>query len=132
MPRALALAVAVLAALVLASTAGAAAPRYILVSGSGVPEPALLRDWSENLELLTALLAARHADRATIHGLGARPRLRLGLFWGWPENPRSTSPAQANQTGWLVRNPITSRAKSTSRSGNMVSEKRHPCSQLIL
>jgi hypothetical protein len=101
MPRALALAVAVLAALVLASTAGAAAPRYILVSGSGVPEPALLRDWSENLELLTALLAARHADRATIHGLGARPRLRLGLFWGWPENPRPTSPAQANQTGWL-------------------------------
>jgi hypothetical protein len=101
MPRALALAVAAVAALVLATTAGAAAPRYILVSGPGVSEPVLLGDWSENLELLTALVTARHADRATIRGLGARPRLRLGLFWGWPENPRPTSPAEANQTGWL-------------------------------
>ena len=101
MPRALALAVAAVAALVLATTAGAAAPRYILVSGPGVSEPVLLGDWSENLELLTALVTAPHADRATIRGLGARPRLRLGLFWGWPENPRPTSPAEANQTGWL-------------------------------
>jgi hypothetical protein len=101
MPRALALAVAAVAALVLATTAGAAAPRYILVSGPGVSEPVLLGDWSENLELLTALVTAPHADRATIRGLGARPRLRLGLFWGWPENPRPTRPDEANQTGWL-------------------------------
>lgn len=101
MSRTLALAGAAAAALVLASRVEAAAPRYILVSGDGMPRPVLLDDWSENLELLVSLVDARHANASTVRALPRRPRLRLGLFWRWPENPRPTRPEDADQTAWL-------------------------------
>jgi hypothetical protein len=83
-----------------ASTASAAAPRYILVSGPGLEAPVLLGDWSENAELLVALINAPRVD-APGASLGERPRLRLSLFWGWPERPLPTDPADANQAGWF-------------------------------
>jgi hypothetical protein len=88
-------------ALVLASSAGAAAPRYILVSGPGLARPVLLPKWEENHALLLVLADARRANRETVRQLGQRPRFRLGLFWGWPETPRPTQPKQANQVGWF-------------------------------
>ena len=88
-------------ALVLASPIQAAAPRYILVSGPGVARPVLLANWSENGALLAALVNARKASDETVRGLGDRPRLRLGLFWGWSAKPRPTRPSQANQMGWF-------------------------------
>ena len=48
-----------LSAAVVAAPAGAAAPRYILVTGPGLARPVLLRDWDENLRFLVALLPAR-------------------------------------------------------------------------
>jgi hypothetical protein len=88
-------------ALVFASTVEAAAPRYILVSGPGLARPVLLANWGENGTLLAALVNARRASGETVRRLNKRPRLRLGLFWGWPEKPRPTRPSQANQTGWF-------------------------------
>lgn len=101
MTRVLALFGAATAALALASAVGAAAPRYILVSGPSLARPVLLPDWRENLTLLVALTGAPRASAETVRRLGARPRLRLGLFWGWPERPRPTRPGEANQTGWF-------------------------------
>lgn len=88
-------------ALVLASTAGAAAPRYIMVSGPSLAKPIVLANWRENGTLLSALVNARRAGGETVRLLTKRPRLRLGLFWGWSEKPRPSRPGQANQTGWF-------------------------------
>lgn len=101
MSRTLALAGVAAAALALASSAEAAAPRYILVSGPGMPRPVLLDDWNENLDLLVSLVQARRADAAAVRSMALRPRLRLSLFWGVPESPRPSRPGDANQTGWL-------------------------------
>lgn len=101
MARTLALVGAAAAALVLVSSVEAAAPRYILVSGPGLARPVLLSNWAENRTLLVALADAPRAKDETVRRLGKRPRLRLGLFWGWPEKPRPTRPSQANQKGWF-------------------------------
>lgn len=87
-------------ALVLASAAEAAAPRYILVSGPGIARPILLANWGENGTLLAALVTAPRARAQVVRRLSKRPRLRLGLFWGWPEE-RPTRLSQANQKGWF-------------------------------
>jgi hypothetical protein len=84
--------------LVLAGTSSAAAPRYIMVTGPGISKPILLADWSENLEVETAVLLAPRAERT--HDLSRRSRLTLSLFWGWGER-RPQSPSEANQRGWL-------------------------------
>jgi hypothetical protein len=94
------LAVAV-AALALVSSAAAAAPNYIFVSGPGLKEPVLLANWSENGDLLSALVTAPKANRAVVHGLARRPRFLLAEFWAWGDHPRPTRPSQANQRGWF-------------------------------
>ena len=88
-------------ALVLASSAAAAAPNYILVSGPGLPRPVLMADWSENLALLSSLVDAPRARRGVVHRLAQRPRFQLAEFWGWGGLPRPTRPTQANQHGWF-------------------------------
>jgi hypothetical protein len=88
-------------ALVFASVVVAAAPRYILVSGPGLAQPVLLPKWEENGALLSALVDARIAPPKVVRQLTDRPRLRLSLFWGWPERPRPKWPSQANQSGWF-------------------------------
>jgi len=100
MARLLALIGCGVAALVIAAGAEAAAPRYILISGPGLERPILLADWSENLDLLIALIDAPRVD-ASAARLSSRRRFRLGLFWGWPERPLPTDPRDANQTGWF-------------------------------
>jgi hypothetical protein len=100
-PRALALLGAAAAALVLASGVEAAAPQYILVSGPGLERPVLLASWAENHAFLLALSNAPRARSATARRLAARPKLRLGLFWGWAKKPRPTRQSQANQKGWF-------------------------------
>jgi len=99
MGRFTALCSAIVTALVLAPQAGAAAPRYILVSGPCLSEPVLLESWSENGTLLSALVAAPRVKgiRAVRH----RQRLDLALFWGTPAEQPPTRPSDANQHGWF-------------------------------
>jgi hypothetical protein len=87
---------AVLAAVVCASSASAAAPRYIFVSGACVPEPVLLADWWENHALVLA-----DTPRVTPRALRDRPQLRVSLFWGVPSARPPTRPRDANQFGWF-------------------------------
>jgi hypothetical protein len=87
-----------LGVLVLAGPASAAAPRYIMVSGTGIAKPILLASWHENQVLEMALANAPKTEQPS--GLSVRPRLTLSLFWGWGEK-RPTRPGQANQRGWL-------------------------------
>jgi hypothetical protein len=96
--RPLALLAIAACACALADTARAAAPRYVMVSGSGLARPVMLASWRENLALETAIARAPHATAPA--GVSARPRLRLSLFWGWGEH-RPQWPGQANQRGWL-------------------------------
>jgi hypothetical protein len=88
---------AVLAAACFASSASAAAPRYIFVTGACVGEPVLLADWAENHALLLVLADSR---RVRQRALRDRPRLRLSLFWG-ADSERPTRPRDANQFGWF-------------------------------
>jgi hypothetical protein len=93
-----ALVLAALVALVAAGSARAAAPRYILVSGPGLPKPVLLANWQENLRFeLAAANAPRARPSATLH----RPRYDLALFWGWTDEMVPTRPTDANQHGWF-------------------------------
>src|SRR5919106_3273981 len=91
---------ALMVAFALASSAVAAAPRYIVVSGPCLREPALLMDWSENHAFLLALLEAPPASGGT-RALGQRPRYGIALFWGTPAKRPPTRPADANQRGWF-------------------------------
>jgi hypothetical protein len=86
------------AAFALVAPARAAAPNYILVSGPGLHRPALLGNWAENGDLLSALVYAPHARRNVLRG---QPRLDLALFWGWSGRPLPTRPGEANQHGWF-------------------------------
>jgi hypothetical protein len=88
-------------ALVLASSAEAAAPNYILVSGRGLAHPVLLSKWDENGTLLSSLAAAPRARRSIVRGLARRPRFDLAEFWGWEGRPAPTRPREANQHGWF-------------------------------
>jgi hypothetical protein len=89
------------AALLLAASALAAAPRYIMVSGPGLSRPVLFDVWNENLALYVAIAEAPRATRSAAASVRRRPRLRLSLFWGWPEGQLPTRPSQGNQTGWF-------------------------------
>jgi hypothetical protein len=86
-------------ALFFASSALAAAPNYILVSGPGLTRPVLLANWGENGALLSALVEAPRARGIAVRGLDQRPRFDLAVFWGWGGKPRPTRPNQANQHG---------------------------------
>jgi hypothetical protein len=65
-------------ALGLGSSADAAAPRLIMVTGGLLAEPILLSDGDEVFELYGSFFAGRAVDRAELEG---PPSLRLGLFW---------------------------------------------------
>ncbi len=80
----------------LAAPATAAAPRYILVSGPGLANPALLDDWNENLRLEAAIAGSAQLPRARYV---ARPRYDLALFWNWTEGVVPTRPEAADQHG---------------------------------
>jgi hypothetical protein len=101
MRRALASIAVVAVALIAAAPVKAAAPRYILVSGPGLSKPVLLSDWSENLALMAAFAKAPRASSLATHRLARRPRFELALFWGVPDNPVPTNPAEANQFDWF-------------------------------
>jgi hypothetical protein len=98
-PRAIAASAALVAALVVASSASAAAPNYIMVTGHGLARPVLLANWSENLRLLVAVANAPRAKGAAVRGLSRRPRFDLAEFWNWSYLPRPTRPSEANQHG---------------------------------
>jgi len=85
--------------LVVAPSATAAAPNYILVSGRGLPHPVLLANWNENLQFLVALGNAPIASHAARGGLRGRPRFDLAEFWGWSGRPRPRGAAEADQHG---------------------------------
>jgi hypothetical protein len=95
----LSLLAAVSVAVILASSAQAAAPNYILVSGPRLAHPVLLADWSENLALLSALVDAPRAQRGVLRRLSRRPRFQLAEFWGWEGMPAPTRPSEASQYG---------------------------------
>ena len=103
--RSLLIAVIAVVPLGAVTAATAAAPRHIVVSGRLVERPVVLSDWDENFRLLHALADGRRAPARALCGLRVRPRLRLTLFWGWPESrPPPTKPNEANsdeQFGWL-------------------------------
>ena len=88
-------------AVTLAAPAHAAAPNYILVSGPGLQQPALLDDWSENAQLLLAIGQGPKAKRAALRGLTRRPRYDLAEFWNWNFLPVPTDPREATQHGWF-------------------------------
>jgi hypothetical protein len=94
-----AIAAAAMAAAVLVSSAQAAAPNYILVSGRGLSHPVLLADWQENMRILLSVANAPRARGNTLAGLAARPRFDLAEFWAWSGRPRPTRPSQASQHG---------------------------------
>jgi hypothetical protein len=98
MRRLLALLAVSLGAGALAAPANGAAPRYIMITGRGIPKPILLADWRENMAFELAIANAPKAARPP--GLSVRPRVELWLFWGWGER-RPKRPEQANQHGWL-------------------------------
>jgi hypothetical protein len=89
----------VAAAAALVAPAHAAAPNYILVSGSRLAEPVVLDDWSENGRLLVAIGDGPRAKRAALRGLARRLRFDLAEFWGWSANSRPTDPRAASQHG---------------------------------
>ena len=99
MLKARALIVCVVAAgLTMVGSADAAAPNYILVSGSGLKKPILLGNWGENHSLDLSFTNGRPAPKNVIVGLAHRSRLDLAEFWGWgPPSPVPKHPREANQ-----------------------------------
>lgn len=81
-----------------ASSAQAAAPRYVMVSGPAYHRPVLLDDWLEIHRLLLAIAGSPLASQQVVSRLGSRPSAELGLFWGWGAEPPS-HPADAPFTG---------------------------------
>jgi hypothetical protein len=86
-------------ALMPATGAQAAAPRYIMVTGPGIERPIVLDDWRQNHSIMVAIANAQQL-RIDQVALGA-PRLRLSFFWYRTPMPRPTWPSQATQYGWL-------------------------------
>jgi hypothetical protein len=78
--RTVVLLLAALAAFAITAPARAAAPNFIVVRGSQLPEPILLDDWNENLELLLASEnEGADVDPST---LSTRPYFDVVLLWG--------------------------------------------------
>jgi hypothetical protein len=78
--RRIVLLLAALAAFAVAVPARAAAPNFIVVRGTQLPEPILLDDWNENLELLLASEnEGADVDPST---LSTRPYFDVVLLWG--------------------------------------------------
>lgn len=100
----LAFLVAVIVSALGASSAGAAVPRIVILSGKPLEHQVVLSDWLEISRVLSGVMAARPAPRAQ---LADRPRLRFSMFWGpvWNEylasGKRATAlrPRQADSFG---------------------------------
>jgi hypothetical protein len=90
-----------LGAVVLTSSALAAAPNCILFTGPGLPRPVVLANWGENGELLASLVEAPRAKAVGVRGLARRPRFHVAEFWGWRGRRCPTRPSDANQRGWF-------------------------------
>ena len=99
-----------LVALWLAPTAGAAAPRIIMVTGSSLDEPVFLTDHRENGDLMLAFQRGQELEEGRIvepKELQGRPYLELWLYWGDTQWEPYVSdglltelrPEQANQYG---------------------------------
>lgn len=94
----------VVIALASASQVNAAAPRIMLVTGRGLPNPVVLDNWEENLNVM---LAAGNAVDPIKEELASRTNFRVAMFWGkeWDDyirsgnDPRSLRPDQAGQYG---------------------------------
>jgi hypothetical protein len=122
--------VATAIALVLALDASAAAPRYIMITGPGLPQPVLIDDWWENLDVMRATSYGTSVSSAR---LARRPRFLVSLFWNanaWPEPP--TTPSGANQRGWFYpaygARPAVWRLE---RSFNWIGVQRRATSELL-
>ena len=73
------LAAPVLLAMTLAVPVEAAAPRVIMVSGTGLCRPVILDDWPENRDLMESVALGGEVKPEDLIG---RPYLEMGLFWG--------------------------------------------------
>lgn len=62
-----------------AMSLGAAGPRFILVTGTLLERPAVLDNWQENMDLMSAVTNPSSAGPAA---LANRPFYQLALFWG--------------------------------------------------
>ena len=69
----------------------------MFVSGPGLAQPVLFRNWSENGLFLSALVNAPRSHASLKH----RPRFRLSLFWQRTASPVPTDPRKGNQFGWF-------------------------------
>jgi hypothetical protein len=84
--------------------ARAAAPRIVIVSGPLLDRRVVISNWQRIFGVVDEIARARPVARVR---LGARPRLRLSLFWGprWNDylskggSPRALRPEQADQFG---------------------------------
>ncbi len=92
--------------LALASPAGAAAPRYIMVSGPRLARPALIDDWNETFAFIVAVAQSSRTKASLAH----RPRYLLSLFWQGTDEPVPTDPKEGNQFGWFYPAHGTRRA----------------------
>lgn len=68
-------------ALLLGPPVAAAAPRYIIASGTLLPQPIILDDWQENLALMSATVEDPPPPTVSDADLAARPSIDLALFW---------------------------------------------------
>ncbi len=83
-PRTLLLLALILAgtlALSLGAPVAAAAPRFIIASGTLLPKPILLDDWQENLILMGATVEDDVLVDISTADLATRPSIDLALFW---------------------------------------------------
>ncbi len=98
------LGVALFTGIVFAKYANAAAPRLIMVYGSPLTKPVILRNWRENLEFMSSIT---QQSSVTSEELRRRPYLKLALFWGpeWVQYVEEGKPIdklrpeQGNQQG---------------------------------
>jgi len=63
-----------------------------------------------------AIAEAPRAKDEIVRRLAKRPRLRLGLYWGWPEKPRPTRRARRTRRAGSTRPGYRSRPSSTSHA----------------
>jgi hypothetical protein len=106
MMRAALIFVAAVLALGFVTSAEAAAPRLIIVSGEPLTDPILISDAEQVFELYQSFFQSQPVERDALEG---RRSLRLGLFWDstlWEPYVREgrldeLTPERANQVGWF-------------------------------
>jgi hypothetical protein len=87
-----------------ASSAHAASPRIVIISGKPLERQVVISDWGKISQVVAGVAAARVAPRTH---LANRPRLTFSMFWGPKWNDYLSSgksatalrPRQADQSG---------------------------------